>query len=351
MKRRAFLAGVLPAAAVASSPAILSAQEKITWRMQSSWPKGIEAQYQADLFARKVTEMSNGRLTINSLTAGSVVGGLDVFDAVNQGVIDASHSISSYWIGKEPSSPLFAAIPLGMDALQYSIWYYQKEGLDLWKEMYSKYNFGFVGPCGLNTAEDFLWAHKPIQKLSDFKGLKIRTVGYWGEIVTKLGARVITLPGGEVYGALEKKILDAAEFANPSADYVMGLHQVCKYVHVPGVHQPTTISELIVHKKSWDKLSPDLQAIVKEAAKATTFESWGHCIMEDYKAIKKFQEHGTQFVKLSPEFIASLKNYAEEHYAEKAKKDPFFARVYKSQQDLLKEYKIWASYMVPEHLK
>ena len=327
------------------------AQEKITWRMQSSWPKGIEAQYQADLFAKKVTEMSNGRLTINSHTAGSVVGGLEVFDAVNQGVIDASHSISSYWMGKEPSAPLFAAIPLGMDALQYSIWYYQKNGMDLWKEMYAKYNFGFVGPCGLNTAEDFLWAHKPIQKLSDFKGLKIRTVGYWGEIVTKLGARVVTLPGGEVYGALEKKILDAAEFANPSADYVMGLHQVCKYVHVPGVHQPTTISELIVNKKSWEKLSPDLQMLVKEAAKATTFEAWGHCIMEDYKAIKKFQEHGTQFIKLSPEFIQELKKHAEEHYAEKAKKDPFFAKVYKSQQDLLKEYATWGSFMVPEYLK
>ena len=217
--------------------------------------------------------------------------------------------------------------------------------------MYAKYNFGFVGPCGLNTAEDFLWAHKPIEKLSDFKGLKIRTVGYWGEIVTKIGARVVTLPGGEVYGALEKKILDAAEFANPSADLVMGLNQVCKYVHVPGIHQPTTITELIVNKKSWEKLSPDLQTIVKEAAKATTFEAWGHCIMEDYKAIKKFQEHGTQFISLSPQFIQELKKLAEEHYAEKAKKDPFFAKVYKSQQDLLKEYGTWESFMVPEYLK
>jgi TRAP-type mannitol/chloroaromatic compound transport system substrate-binding protein len=327
------------------------AQEKITWRMQSSWPKGIEAQYQADLFAKKVTEMSAGRLTINSLTAGSVVGGLEVFDAVNQGVIDASHSISSYWMGKNPSSPLFAAIPLGMDALQYTIWFYQKDGLDLWKEMYSKYNFGFVGPCGLNTAEDFLWSHKPIQKLSDFKGLKIRTVGYWGEIVSKLGARVVTLPGGEVYGALEKKILDAAEFANPSADYVMGLYQVCKYVHVPGIHQPTTITELIVNKRSWDKLPGDLKAIVRAAAKATTLESWGHCIMEDSKALQKFKENGNVFVKLSPQFIQEFKKLAEQLYAEKSKKDPFFAKVYNSQQAMVKEYNFWESYMVPEYLR
>jgi TRAP-type mannitol/chloroaromatic compound transport system substrate-binding protein len=348
MKRRAFLAGVVPAAAAVGASSAAFAQDKITWRMQSSWPKGIESQYHADLFAKKVTEMSNGRLTVNSLTAGSVVGGLEVFDAVGQGVIDASHSISSFWMGKEPAAPMFAAIPLGMDALQYSIWFYQKDGLDLWKEMYAKYNFGFVGPAGVNTAEDFLWSHKPIQKLSDFKGLKIRTVGYWGEIVSKLGARVVTLPAGEIYGALEKKILDAAEFANPAADYVLGLHQVCKYVHVPGVHQPTTFSELIVNKRSWERLTPDLQAIVKDAAKATTFESWGHCIVEDEKALKKFQEHGTQIVKLPPQFIRDLKKAADEHYAEKAKKDPFFAKVYKSQQDLLKGYGVWESHMVPQ---
>ena len=325
------------------------AQEKITWRMQTSWPKGIEAQYQADLFAKRVTDMSGGRLTVRSLTAGSVVGGLEVFDAVNQGVIDASHSISSYWIGKEPSAPLFAAIPLGMDALQYLTWYYQKDGLDLWKEMYAKYNFGFVGPCGLNTAEDFLWAHKPIQKLSDFKGLKIRTVGYWGEIVTKIGARVVTLPGGEVYGALEKKIIDAAEFANPSADLVMGLNQVCKYVHVPGVHQPTTITELIVNKSSWEKLPPDLQNIVREAARAVTVESWTHCIMEDAKALKKFEESGTKIIKLSPQFIQELKKLADETYKEKAQKDPFFAKVYNSQQNMLKEYRFWEGLMVPKY--
>jgi TRAP-type mannitol/chloroaromatic compound transport system substrate-binding protein len=250
---------------------------------------------------------------------------------------------------KEPSAPLFAAIPLGLDALQYTTWYYQRDGLDLWKEMYSKYNFGWVGPCGLNTAENFVWSHKKIESLDDFKGLKYRTVGYWGEIVSALGARVVTLPAGEIHGALEKKILDVAEFANPSADYVMGLHEVCKYVHVPGIHQPTTISELIINKNSWNKISPDLQAIVKEAAKAVTLESWGHCIMEDAKALKKFQEYGTVIVKLKPEIIQNLKTKADEHYKKKAEKDPFFAKVFKSQTDMLKDFNYWKDLMVPQY--
>lgn len=345
MDRRSFVSKAVPAAALAGAPMIATAQEKIRLRMQSSWPKGVESQYHADLFAKKVHDLSNGRLTIQSLTAGTVVGGLDVFDAVDRGVIDISHSISSYWLGKEPSAPMFAAIPLGMDALQYTIWYYQSDGLELWKKMYEKYNFGFVGACGLNTAEDFLWSHKPIKALEDFNGLKIRTVGYWGEIVTKLGARVMTLPGGEVYSALEKKVLDAAEFANPSADYVMGFHQVCKYVHVPGVHQPTTVSEVIFNKKAWEKLTPELQLIVKEAAKTTTFESWGHCILGDYQALEKFKAYGTEILKLSPAFIASLASHANKYYEEKAASDPFFAKVYASQQKVRKEYGGWASHM------
>lgn len=344
-KLRIFLALLITLILVGSFTGL--AAETIVWRMQSSWSQGIEPQYCADLFAKKVTEMSGGRLTIRSLPAGSVVGGLDVFDAVNQGVIDASHSISSYWIGKEPSAPLFAAIPFGLDAIEFCIWLYYSNGLDLWKEMYSEYNFGFVGACGLNTAEDFLWAHKPIGSLADFKGLKIRTVGYWGEIATKLGARVVTLPGGEVYSALEKKIIDAAEFANPQANFVMGFQEVCKYVHVPGIHQPTSMLELIVNKKSWDKLPDDLKGIVKEAAKAVTLEGWAHCIMEDAKAIKKYQENGNVIVKLSKQLMSEIKTYADELYKEKAAKDAFFAKVFNSQQAVRGEYAFWASFMQP----
>lgn len=348
LKRRSLLtsAGTATVASL-GFPAIVRAQPRITWRMQSAWAKGVESQYHADLFAQKVTEQSDGRLTIKSLTAGSVVGGLDVFDAVNEGVIDASHAISSFWIGKEPTAPMFAAVPLGMDALQYTMWYYQSDGLDLWAEMYKKYNFGFVGACGLNTAEDFLWSHKPITSLSDFNGLKIRTVGYWGEIATNLGARVVTLPGGEIYGALERKILDAAEFANPAADYVSGFHQVCKYVHVPGIHQPTTISELIINKSAWEKLTPDLQRLVKEAAKTTTLESWGHCVIEDAKALKKFEEYGTKIIRLSPEFISSFKDIANKFYEKRRANDAFFNKVYSSQAAIRKSYQTWAKYMVP----
>ena len=326
--------------------ATVSAQ-KITWRMASSWPAGTELMYQADLFAKKVTTMSGGRLEIKSFAGGAIVAPLEVFDAVNRGSIDASHSWSGYWIGKQIASPMFASMPMGMDTPQYYTWFYQAGGIALWREMYAKYNFGFVGPCGNVGAEDFGWSHKPLRTLADFKGLKYRTVGFWGEILNQLGASVVTLPGGEVYPALEKKVIDAGEYSSPAIDYKLAFHEICKYLHGPAYHQQATILELIVNKKSWDKLPKDLQAIVEEAAKSTTLEGWVHGIKEDMFALKKFKEYGTQFVKISPEVAAEIKKRAEALYDQKAAKDPFFAKVLKSQRDFLKEYDIWEKQMVP----
>ncbi len=320
-------------------------QEKIIWRMQSSWDSGLEIQRQADDFAKMVTEMSGGRLEIRSLPAGAVVSGLNVFDAVDTGVLDAAHTASFYWIGKEPVAPMFAAVPAGMTALEYIMWLYEGGGLDLWHEMYSEYNFGFVGAAGMNVTEDFCWSNKKIETLDDFKGLKFRSVGYWGEILTKLGASVVTLPGGEIYGALETGIIDAAEFCNPESDYVSGLHEVAKYVHVPGIHQPTSMMELIINKESWDKLSPDLQEIVRRAAQATTLVGLGHTIQKDAEALRKLEEYGTEIVRLSPEIISEIVNIAEELYAEKSANDPFFKKVYESQKRTRDAYRLWKGYM------
>ncbi|WP_438311523.1 TRAP transporter substrate-binding protein [Sporosarcina sp. FA9] len=320
-------------------------QAPIEWRLQSSWPAGIEIQRQADSFAEKVTEMSGGRLNITSLPSGSVVGGLEVFDAAENGVIDVAHSASFYWIGKEPVAPLFAAIPAGLSPTEYIMWLYHGDGLDLWKEMYKDYNFGFVGAAGMNNTEIFAWSNKPIESLDDFKGLKFRTVGIWGEILAKLGASVMTLPGAEIYGALDSGVIDAAEFANPESDYITGMHEVAKYAHVPGIHQPTSMMEILINKDSWDKLTPDLQKIVEEAAKATTIEGLGNSLAKDADALKKFVEHGTEIIRLSPEFIEDISEVAHDLYKEKSKADPFFKKVYESQMETRDAFRYLQDYM------
>lgn len=319
--------------------------EPIEWNMQSSWSSGLEIQRQADLFAEKVKEMSGGRLIINSFPSGSIVGGLEVFDATENGVIDVGYTASFYWVGDEPVSPFFAAVPAGLTSIEYIMWLYHGDGLKYWQQLYEDYNFGYVAPAGINSTEIFAWSNKPINSLDDFKGLTFRTVGYWGEILTKLGASVVTLPGSEIYGALERGVIDAAEFANPESDYISGMHEVAKYAYVPGIHQPTTLMEMFINKDSWEALPPDLQAIVKEAAKATTIEGLGNALVKDAEALKAFEEYGTEIVKLSPEIMQEIADLAHELYEEKSAEDPFFKEVYESQMKYKEMYEYLQSYM------
>jgi len=315
------------------------------WNMQSTWVPGLEIQRQADSFAKKVEEMSGGRLIIRSLPSGSVVGGLQVFDAAEDGVIDAAYSAAFYWVGNQPVSPFFAAVPAGLTAIEYIMWLYHGPGLELWKEAYADYNFGYVGAAGINNTEIFAWSNKPINSLDDFKGLKFRTVGYWGEILTRLGASVVTLPGAEIYGALERGVIDAAEFANPESDYISGMHEVAKYAYVPGIHQPTSLMELLINKDSWEALPADLQAIVQEAAKASVVEGLGNTLVKDVEALKKLEEHGTQIERLSPEVMQEIAALAHKLYEEKSADNPLFKRIYESQMEYKDSYEYLQKYM------
>lgn len=337
-----------PVATPRPAPAATPAPTAMKWKMASAWPKGTVLQEAADRFAKIVGEMSGGRLTIDSHPGGAIVGALEIFDAVNAGTIDVSSGWAGYWIGKEPAGPLFAALPMGFDVYSFLAWTYSGGGLDLWKEMYSKYNFGFVGPGGILPPEDFAWAHKPLRTLDDFKGLKFRTVGFWGEILQRLGASVVTLPGAEVYPSLQRKVLDAAEYSNPNIDYDLGFHEIAKYLHVPGLHQPSSILEIIVNKKSWDALTPDLQSIVRTSAESTTLWLLQASIWRDSIALEKFKAYGTEIIYVDPKIQAEIKRLADALYDEKAAKDPFFAKVLKSQRDFRAKYDAYSKLMTPQ---
>lgn len=322
--------------------------QKFEWKMASSWPKGTYLQWVADLFAEMVGEMSGGRLVVRSFPDGALMGALEVFDGVNSGAIDAANGSAIFWIGKEPASPLFAALPMGFEAVPFLTWIYEGGGLELWQEMYAKYNFGYVAPLGILPPEDFAWAHKPLRTLEDFKRLKFRTVGFWGEILTELGASVVTLPGSEVYPALQRKVLDAGEFSLPNIDYDLGFHEIVKYLHVPGIHQPSSILELIVNKSSWNALPSDLQAIIKYAAQAATLRGLVRGIWLDGPALEKFKEYGTEIIYIDPKVQQELKKKAEELYTRKTAEDPFFAKVLESQRKWAKTYETYKKLMTPQ---
>jgi TRAP-type mannitol/chloroaromatic compound transport system substrate-binding protein len=321
----------------------------IKWKMASSWPKGTMVQWAADEFARTVNAMSGGRLEIKSYAAGVFVGALEVTDSVRMGTIDVAHCSPGYQMGKLPAAPLFAYIPFGMDAVPYMTWFYDNDGMALYKELYKPYDLGFVAPCGVLPTEDLAWSNKPIKTMDDFKGLKFRTSGYWGEVLSRAGASVMMLPAGEIYEALQRNILDAGEFSIPSMDKDLSFNETAKYLLVPGIHQLSTITDITINKRSWAKLPDDLKEIVKVAAQSVTMRMLTHCINADIKALAFFKEKGVQIEYLNPEIQRELAKETDQLLDEKAAKDPFFSKVLKSQRDFRAGYANYKKLMTPDY--
>ncbi|PIP47166.1 MAG: ABC transporter substrate-binding protein [Deltaproteobacteria bacterium CG23_combo_of_CG06-09_8_20_14_all_51_20] len=322
-------------------------------QFNGKWPlpghPGHRSSGQPIFFAKTVNDMSSGRLEIKSFPAGKLIGALEVFDAVKMGTIDVGHSSPSYHIGKIPAGALFGYIPFGMEAIPYLIWMYDGEGLTLYNEMYAKYGFGFAAPCGILPAKDLAWSNKPIKSMEDFKGLKFRTSGYWGEILTEAGASVMMLPAGEIYEALQRNVLDAAEFSIPSMDKTLSFHEATKYLLVPGIHQPSTTLDCIINKKSWDKLPDDLKNIVKNAAEVTTMRMLTNSINKDISAIEFFKEKGINVIYLEPGIQKALHAKSVALMGKKAAADPFFAKVWKSQLNFRKGYNSYKKMMTPQY--
>ena len=325
------------------------ADKPIKWKMASSWPKGTMVQWAADEFANSVNTMSGGRLEIKSYAAGVLMGALEVTDGVRMGTIDVAHCSPAYQMGKLPASPLFGYIPFGMDAVPYLTWIYQDEGLALYNELYESYKLGYAAPCGILPTENLAWSNKPITSMADFKGLKFRTSGYWGEILSEAGASVMMLPAGEIYEALQRNVLDAGEFSIPSMDKDLSFHETAKYLLVPGIHQPSTFLDITINKKSWEKLPDDLKEIVKVAAQATTLKMLTYCIDKDIDAMAFFKEKGVEIQYLSPEIQKELAKTAKALMDKKAAKDPFFAKVLKSQRTFRAGYNSYKKLMTPDY--
>jgi len=322
--------------------------QKITWKMASAWPGGTQIQWAAEFFAESVNQMSGGRLEIKSYPAGKLVGALEVFDSARMGNIDVAHASPAYWIGKMPAGALFGYLPFGMEAVPYLAWMYDGEGFALYQELYASYNFGFVAPCGIIPPEDLAWSNKPIKSMDDFKGLKFRTSGYWGEILTEAGSSVVMLPAGQIYEALQRNVIDAGEFSIPSMDKTLAFHEIAKYLLVPGIHQPSTILDILVNKKSWEKLPADLQDIVKGAAQMTTMRMLTNSIAKDIEALAFFKQKGVTINYLDPKIQKELYAKAVALMDQKAAKDPFFSKVWESQKKFRKEYNMYKGLMTPQ---
>jgi len=318
---------------------IETSKESFKWKMVMPWSKGLLFYDMAQHFADSVKLASGGRLDIKVFSAGELVGAMETFDAVSKGSAEVGHDWPGYWKGKNENFVSFASVPFGLDAEGYNIWLYERGGLEQLQELYGRYNLVAL-PCGNGGQEMGFFSNKKATKMADFKGMRVRTPGWYMDIMNSLGASVTPLPGGEVYLALERGVIDAAEFSSPAINYPMGFDEITKYVIEPGVHQPSVQCAIFFNKDAYDKLPDDLKWIIDICAKET--QLWSNAWQEqlNIEAIKKFKEK-IEFVKMDDESITSFAKRTKEYLDELKAKYPDVKKTLDSQEQFKKDFADW----------
>ena len=346
--RRRFLAATAASAAGAATLGFptISRAATTTMRFQSTWPtKDIFHEYALD-FAKKVNEMSGGRLKIDVLPAGAVVKAFDLIDAVNKGTLDGGHGVSAYWYGKNSAYSLFGTGPsFGMDANTLLAWVEYGGGKELYDELqHSVMKFDIVGFLyGPMPTQPLGWFKKQVKSPADLKNLKYRTVGLSVDVFKEMGASVVALPGGEIVPALDRGVIEAAEFNNASSDRLLGFPDVSKICMLQSYHQPLEIFEILFNKKKYNSLPTELKAIIRYAAQASSADmSWKAIDRYSSDYIEMQTKQGVKFFK-TPESILKAQLAAwDKVVATKSKGNAFFAKVLASQKKFAQRAVKWA---------
>lgn len=313
--------------------------KKYRWKMVMPWSKGLLFYDLAVHFCDTVRLASGGRLDIKAFSAGELVPAMECFDAVAKGSFEAGHDWPGYWQGKDQAFTAFASVPYGLDGELYNIWLYERGGMEMMQELYAKYGL-FVLPGGQVGQEMGLASSKRAEKIADFKGLKVRTAGWYMDILNQLGASAVATPGGEIYLSLQTGVLDAAEFSSPAVNWPMGFDEVTKYAIQPGVHQPGCQFSFFFNKKAYDELGDDLKWIIDAAAKETQLWSYSWINNLNAEAIRRFKEK-IEIVRMDDEAIMAFAKTSYE-YLEKLKAEhAFLKKVLDSQEALKEDFSDW----------
>jgi len=336
------LASLLVCAAfVSASMTQAIADEKIRWKVQSTFNTGWPALGDPIAYLSKtLDESTDGRIKLKVYEPGKIVPPLEITPSISSGDLPAAYNYLAYDQGRIPSAVLFSAVPFGMEPWEYAAWWFEGEGATLAQEIYHKQN---VHPllCSTIGPETAGWYRKPIKSLDDLKGLKIRFSGLGGMVLNKIGASATLMAGGEIFAALEKGTLDATEYSMPAIDEVLGFYKIAKYNLFPGWHQPSTSTHLLVNLDLWNNLSSSDRALFEMGCTAATMRAITRGEALQGAQIKSFPEKGVTAAKLPDDVLQELKRVAAEVMAEESAKDADFKRVWESQQAFHAEYQIW----------
>jgi TRAP-type mannitol/chloroaromatic compound transport system substrate-binding protein len=331
MKRRQFIqaATVGVAATAIASPAIAQSSPAVKWRLTASWPKSLDTLWGSCVtFSKYCADATDGKFQVDIFAGGEIVPPFQALDAVTNGTVEACHTATYYFIGKDPTFALFCAVPFGLNARQQNAWYYDANGIKLMDEFTStKYNC--INLVGGNTGCQMGgWFRNEIKTVADLKGLKFRIGGFAGQVLAKLGVIAQQIPGGDIYPALEKGTIDAAEWVGPYDDEKLGFYKIAKYYYYPGWWEGGTANHFMINTAKWNELPKAYQAIARAAAAASNVEQQGRYDARNPVALRRLLKAGTQLRPFSPAIMEASYKAANEVYAETSAKNPAFKKVW-----------------------
>ena len=347
-RRRNLLKGAAVAAGAMSAP-MVSRADTVTFRFQSTWPaKDIFHEYAND-FAKKVNDMAGGGLKIEVLPSGAVVPAFQLLDAVNKGTLDGGHGVLAYHYGKNTALALWGSGPaFGMDPNMVLSWHNYGGGKAILEEIYKSLNIDVVSLVyGPMPTQPLGWFKKPIAKVADLKGLKYRTVGLAVDIFNELGASVNPLPGGEIVPALDRGLIDAAEFNNATSDRILGFPDVVKNCMLQSFHQSGEQFEILFNKTKYNTLAPELKSIIEYSVQACSSEMSWKAIDRNSKDYEEMKKQGIKFYKTPDAILRAQLDAWDKVSQKKAAENPFFKRVMDSQRVYAQRAGQWQSdYMI-----
>jgi TRAP-type mannitol/chloroaromatic compound transport system substrate-binding protein len=342
MDRRSLIkhAGIAGVLAAGAAPAV-HAQAALRWRLASSFPKSLDTIYgAAEVFAQKVKALSGGKFEVSVHAAGELMPAFGVVDGVQNGTVEAAHTAPYYFFGKDETFAIGGAIPFGLNSRQMTAWQYDGNGLKLMREFYS--NYGFISfPMGNTGAQMGGWYRKEIKTVADMKGLKFRVGGFAGKVTGRLGTVSQNIPGGEIYQALEKGTIDAAEWVGPYDDLKLGFNKVAPIYHYPGWWEGGPQLDLYVNQKAYDGLSAEYKAIIESAAAYAHTEMQSKYDARNPAALKQLVSGGSKLVAFPKAVLDAAFTEAMALYSELSGSNPAWKKIYDDYANFRRESNLW----------
>jgi len=343
MERRSFVqgAGLAGVLATGMAPAIVHAQANIRWRLASSFPKALDTIFgAADEFAKQVGAMTGGKFQISTHAGGELMPAFGVLDGVANGTVEAAHTAPYSFFGKDPTYAMDCAIPFGLNSRQMTAWMFEGNGLKLFREFYAKSNIVNF-PMGNTGAQMGGFFRKQINSMADMKGLKMRIGGFGGKVLEKIGAIPQNIPGGEIYQALEKGTIDAAEWVGPYDDFKLGLHKVAPNYHYPGWWEGGPQLSLYVNQKAYDALTPEYKAIVENAASNAHVDMQAKYDGRNPGALKQLVAAGAKLHAFPKDVMDASFKAAMEVYADLNATNPAWKKIYDDYSNFRRDQNLW----------